>query len=150
MATAAVCGPSTALVCSSRPGSERFSVSQSLSSRLAIPCAGLRRDLRLTGRSSQERCRGSVGIKSRRRVVGIRAGLPVISSVPVVGPLANAIFNPVLLFIVYAAGAFRFYSGFQKTTYADSSATKISMTALWPVLFVASKAYRDNFKKAIS
>lgn len=86
---------------------------------------------------------------SRRRGV-IRAGLPVVSSVPVLGPLANAVFNPVLLFIVYAAGAFRFYSGFRKTTYADSSATKISMTALWPVLFLASKAYRDNFKKAIS
>ena len=151
---AAVCCPSTvttALACSSLPGVEHSSISHKSSAGLALAyCAGLRRDLSLKGRSSEQRCRAGVAIRSRRRVGGIRAGLPVISSVPVVGPLANAIFNPVLLFIVYAAGAFRFYSGFQKTTYANSSATKISMTALWPVLFLASKAYRDNFKKAVS
>lgn len=134
MATAAVCCPSTVTA----------SVTQPSSARLALPCAGLR----LQRRISQRRC--AVDTRNHRRVGGIRAGLPVISSVPVVGPLANAIFNPVLLFIVYAAGAFRFYSGFRKTTYADAPASKISMTALWPVLFLASKAYRDNFKKAIS
>lgn len=148
MGVAAVCCPSTvtsALIsCSYRPG---FSISPGLS--LARPQAGLRRNLSLNGKSSQQQ--GRVGIRCRRRVGGvISAGLPVISSVPVVGPLANAVFNPVLLFIVYAAGAFRFYSGFRKTTYADSSATKISMTALWPVLFLTSAAYRSNFKKAIS
>jgi len=145
MGVAAVCCPSTVTTalssCSYRPG---CSVSQDLS--LA---RGLRRNLSLNGKSSQQQ--GRVGIRCRRRVGRvISAGLPVISSVPVVGPLANAVFNPVLLFIVYAAGAFRFYSGFRKTTYADSSATKISMTALWPVLFLTSAAYRSNFKKAIS
>lgn len=141
----------SALSCSGRPG---FSITQNSSSAsLARPCAGLRRSLNLNGKSSQPQsrdCRGRVEIRTRRRVGGVRAGLPVISSVPVLGPLANAVFNPVLLFIVYAAGAFRFYSGFRKTTYADSSATKISMTALWPVLFLVSKAYRSNFKKAVS
>jgi hypothetical protein len=133
----------------------RFGISH-ISSLALCPCAGLRRNLSLNGKKQERDCsRGRIGIRRRRRVgaaagVEIRAGLPVVSSVPVLGPLANAVFNPVLLFIVYAAGAFRFYSGFRKTTYADSSATKISMTALWPVLFVASKAYRSNFKKAVS
>nr|PNR62758.1 hypothetical protein PHYPA_001182 [Physcomitrium patens] len=150
---AAVCCPSTVTV--ALPGSHRPDLGHSYTSRssfvsLGRPCSGLKRDLKLSGKSSQREraeCRGRVVV---RRLGGVRAGLPVISSVPVLGPLANAVFNPVLLFIVYAAGAFRFYSGFKKTTYADNSATKISMTALWPVLFIASKAYRNNFKKAVS
>lgn len=74
------------------------------------PCAGLRIDLR-NGRSQnhrneflQQRTRSSGGQRRRNSRSVVRAGLPVVSSIPVVGPLANAIFNPVLLVIVYAAG----------------------------------------------
>ncbi|CAM6046514.1 unnamed protein product [Sphagnum compactum] len=93
------------------------------------------------------------GRRTTRRGVGvvmpIRAGLPVVSSIPIVGPLANFVLNPVLLFVLYAAGAVRFWSGFTRTTYNSSASTKLGMTALWPVLFLVSKTYRSNFKKAI-
>eukprot|EP00250_Pteridium_aquilinum_P001338 c11548_g1_i2 orf=240-590(-) len=50
-----------------------------------------------------------------------RAGLPVISSVPVLGPLVNTLVSPLVLLAVYAFG----------------------------VLFMASQKYRSNFKKAV-
>lgn len=78
-----------------------------------------------------------------------RAGLPVISSVPVVGPLVNTLLSPPVLLAVYAFGAFKFISGFSKTTYADSVPSKLGLTVLWPVLFVVSQKYRNNFKKAV-
>ncbi|KAL2649361.1 hypothetical protein R1flu_017489 [Riccia fluitans] len=78
-----------------------------------------------------------------------RAGLPVVSSIPVLGPVMNALLNPVVLMIIYIAGASRFWSGFNRTTYTNSTSTKVALTALWPALYVASKAYRANFKKAV-
>eukprot|EP00897_Mesotaenium_endlicherianum_P001928 jgi/Mesen1/1763/ME000014S01169 len=77
------------------------------------------------------------------------AGLPVVSSVPVLGPLANFLTNPFILLAVYIAGAVRFYNGFRRTTMKDDAATKAAVTAMWPVLFVVSKDFRTNFKKAV-
>ncbi|MCO5602973.1 hypothetical protein L7F22_057115 [Adiantum nelumboides] len=62
----------------------------------------------------------------------VRAGLPVISSVPVVGPLVNTILSPLVLLAVYAFGAFKFITGYSKTTYADSLSSKLGLTVLWP------------------
>jgi len=83
------------------------------------PCAGLRIDLRSAisqnhgNQILQQQIRSLGGKRRRRRSSSrsvVRAGLPVVSSIPVVGPLANAIFNPVLFFIVYAAGGKLFQS----------------------------------------
>lgn len=78
-----------------------------------------------------------------------RAGLPVISSVPVLGPLVNTLLSPLVLLAVYALGAIRFFSGFSNTTYTDLFSTKLGLTLAWPVLFVVSQKYRSNFKKAV-
>ncbi|CAM6095316.1 unnamed protein product [Calypogeia fissa] len=94
--------------------------------------------------------RGSGRHGGGRRKVGVaRAGLPVVSGIPVLGPVLNAFFNPVVLFILYAAGASRFWSGFQRTSYTNSGPTKVALTALWPALFIASAAFRSNFKRAV-
>lgn len=78
------------------------------------------------------------------------AALPVISSVPLVGPVVNLATSPFVLFLVYTVGAARLWAGFNKTTYSTDAATKARLTALWPVLFVLSKAFRDNFGKAVT
>lgn len=81
---------------------------------LAHSCTAFNKDLSLNTGSHrngtlQQRV-SSYKSRSFRRsgrgagATSIRAGLPVVSSIPVVGPLANAVLNPVLLFIVYAAG----------------------------------------------
>ncbi|GAQ78525.1 hypothetical protein KFL_000140450 [Klebsormidium nitens] len=85
----------------------------------------------------------------RGHQTSIRAALPVVSGIPVLGPLANLVLNPVLLVALYAIGATRFWRGYPKTTYSDSGASKTTLTAMWPVLFIVSQAYRENFKKAV-
>ncbi|KAJ7536977.1 hypothetical protein O6H91_12G090900 [Diphasiastrum complanatum] len=86
---------------------------------------------------------------SFRRGIIARANLPLISGIPFVGSVANFILNPALLVIIYLAGAIRFWSGFIRTTYSSTTVAKVGLTALWPVLFLLSKEYRKNFKKAI-
>eukprot|EP00245_Coleochaete_scutata_P013609 TRINITY_DN5599_c0_g1_i1.p1 TRINITY_DN5599_c0_g1~~TRINITY_DN5599_c0_g1_i1.p1 ORF type:complete len:136 (-),score=4.93 TRINITY_DN5599_c0_g1_i1:135-542(-) len=86
---------------------------------------------------------------TRRKRGVVTAGLPVVSGIPIIGPLVNLALSPVVLFAAYAICAARFWAGFNRTTYSDAPATKVTVTALWPVLFVASKAFRDNFKKAV-
>eukprot|EP00850_Spirogloea_muscicola_P013351 SM000090S24313 [mRNA] locus=s90:248278:249595:- [translate_table: standard] len=88
-------------------------------------------------------------LRSSRAGGQARAGLPIISSVPVIGGIVNFALNPVLLFMIYTAGAARFWSGFPRTNYTSSTTTRSALTAAWPVLFIASKAFRDNFKKAV-
>ncbi|KAI5057961.1 hypothetical protein GOP47_0027976 [Adiantum capillus-veneris] len=91
-----------------------------------------------------------VSCKRKRRLSArVRAGLPIISSVPVVGPLVNVLLSPLVLLAVYAFGAFKFLSGYSKTTYADSLSSKLGLTILWPVLFVVSQKYRGNFNRAV-
>ncbi|CAM6023907.1 unnamed protein product [Sphagnum balticum] len=151
--------------CSSSPSpSSPSATSSSSSSSLSFgfPFVGLKRST-IRGVQRHEALHptlesfGSCGARTGRRrirrgvgvVMPIRAGLPVVSSIPIVGPLANFALNPVLLFVLYAAGAVRFWSGFTRTTYDSSASTKLGMTALWPVLFLVSKTYRSNFKKAV-
>jgi hypothetical protein len=50
-----------------------------------------------------------------------------------------------LLLVVYAGGAFKFWTGFNRTNFSQS---RLILTLLWPVmLFNAS--YRSNFVKAL-
>jgi hypothetical protein len=54
-------------------------------------------------------------------------------------------FLGLLLLVVYAAGAWKFWSGFGRTNFSQS---RLVLALLWPVmLFNAS--YRTNFKKAL-
>lgn len=84
------------------------------------------------------------------RRVQTRAGLPVVSNIPVVGPVLNFVVSPTLLMAIYVFGAIRFLSGFSRTVYSDTLANRVGLTAIWPVLFLLSKAFRENFKRAVS
>eukprot|EP00252_Welwitschia_mirabilis_P013467 TRINITY_DN2961_c0_g1_i1.p1 TRINITY_DN2961_c0_g1~~TRINITY_DN2961_c0_g1_i1.p1 ORF type:complete len:139 (+),score=7.02 TRINITY_DN2961_c0_g1_i1:170-586(+) len=75
--------------------------------------------------------------------------LPIISNVPVVGPVFGFVTNPVFLLAVYLLGAFQFISGFSKTTFSDTLANRTGLAAIWPVLFLLSSKFRENFKKAV-
>lgn len=80
----------------------------------------------------------------------IVAGLPLVSSIPIVGPIVNFVVNPALLTVIYVVGAIQFISGFSQTTYSDTVINRFGLTAMWPVLFLASKSFRENFKKAVT
>lgn len=132
-----------------RPGI-RVSAGTSQQTRAALGSGFLGQlELRRTLVGRQLGIHGGQKREFRRQVGAARAGLPVVSSIPVLGPVLNAFFNPVLLTILYAAGASRFWSGFKRTTYSDSAPNKVALTALWPALFIASGAFRSNFKKAV-
>lgn len=47
---------------------------------------------------------------------------------------------------VYGGGAFKFWTGFNRTNFSDG---RLYLTALWPVLLVANKSYRQNFNRAL-
>ncbi|CAG9463079.1 unnamed protein product [Pedinophyceae sp. YPF-701] len=63
----------------------------------------------------------------------------------VLAPL-GILFNPTVLIIIWAFGAFRLAKGFHKTTYSDSY--KLALCTVWPVLFVASPKFRKSFAGA--
>jgi hypothetical protein len=52
----------------------------------------------------------------------------------------------ILLMFAYGWGMWKFSSGFGHTRYGQN---RIVLTLLWPVLFIASKAFRENFQKAL-
>ena len=112
---AAMCGPGMMVMMMTTSTPTSFSNTPNCNALPVVfrPCAGLRIDLRSAISQNHrneilQQQKQSLGGKRSRRSSSsrsvVRAGLPVVSSIPVVGPLANAIFNPVLLFIVYAAG----------------------------------------------
>lgn len=90
-----------------RPSIQRIRVSTPREQRRAIWGSGFLGQLELRGALGGREA-GSVGgrnLRLRRRTVGVaRAGLPVVSSIPVLGPVFNAFLNPVVVFILYAAG----------------------------------------------
>ncbi|MBD2361203.1 MULTISPECIES: hypothetical protein [unclassified Anabaena] len=53
------------------------------------------------------------------------------------------------LIVVYAGGAWKFWTGFTRTNFSKSLPNRIGLSLLWPVLFVANKSYRSNFRKAL-
>ena len=57
--------------------------------------------------------------------------------------------NPLLLLVlmgVYVGGAWKFWSGFNRTNFSEG---KVKLTLLWPLLLASSKSYRDNFNRAL-
>jgi|UPI000362F30C hypothetical protein len=55
----------------------------------------------------------------------------------------------VVLIVGYAAGAWKFWRGFRRTTFSQSLSNRVTLSLLWPALFIANKSYRQNFKKAL-
>lgn len=47
---------------------------------------------------------------------------------------------------VYIWGAIKFWNGFQRTNFQSN---RLLLTALWPVLVLANRSYRQNFQKAL-
>lgn len=47
---------------------------------------------------------------------------------------------------VYGGGAWKFWTGFNRTNFSEG---KVKFTVLWPLFLVVSKSYRDNFNRAL-
>jgi len=52
----------------------------------------------------------------------------------------------IVLLGIYGVGAWKFWTGFNRT---DFSSSKAFLTLMWPVLLIGNKSYRRNFTKAI-
>ncbi|KAH6556798.1 hypothetical protein KP509_1Z154900 [Ceratopteris richardii] len=138
-----------------RARGDSFEGSQ-LQRALDVVMQGLAKSVAWDGRSEcadslpcKQKRRAQIGHKSDGKPNHVIRPLPVISNVPIVGPLVNTLLSPLVLLAVYAYGCYRFMSGFSKTPYADTLTTKVGLTALWPVLFVISQKFRSNFKRAV-
>lgn len=53
------------------------------------------------------------------------------------------------LLVVYVGGVWKFWEGFEKTTYSRSLPYRIGLSLLWPALLIVNKSYRRNFRKAL-
>ncbi|MGH1393634.1 MAG: hypothetical protein ACRAVC_06320 [Trichormus sp.] len=53
------------------------------------------------------------------------------------------------LIVVYVGGVWKFWNGFSRTNFSQSLPNRISLSLLWPVLLIANKSYRSNFRKAL-
>jgi hypothetical protein len=47
---------------------------------------------------------------------------------------------------LYGWGAAKFWGGFRRTNFTEN---RLILTALWPVLVIANRSYRQNFQKAL-
>lgn len=56
---------------------------------------------------------------------------------------------PVVLFVVYIVGIWKFWQGFNRTNFNRELPNRLKLSLLWPVLFVINPSYRDNFQKAL-
>jgi hypothetical protein len=54
-----------------------------------------------------------------------------------------------VLVVGYAVGAWKFWKGFEKTNFSRSLPNRLSLSLLWPALFIVNKSYRRNFRKAL-
>ncbi|MDS3862070.1 hypothetical protein RIF25_14805 [Thermosynechococcaceae cyanobacterium BACA0444] len=50
-----------------------------------------------------------------------------------------------VLVMLYLAGGWKFWNGFERTSYAQS---RFILTILWPVM-ITNKTYRQNFARAL-
>ncbi|MEB3277622.1 MAG: hypothetical protein VKK42_01705 [Lyngbya sp.] len=55
----------------------------------------------------------------------------------------------IALLALYAGGVWKFWSGFEQTNFAKSFENRVYLSLLWPVLYTASRPYRQNFTKAL-
>jgi hypothetical protein len=49
----------------------------------------------------------------------------------------------------YLYGAWKFWTGFERTNFTPSLPNRIGLALLWPALFITNKSYRRNFRKAL-
>ena len=54
----------------------------------------------------------------------------------------------IVLIVGYLVGARKFWKGFRNTNFSAST-NRMILSLLWPILFVANKSYRQNFRKAL-
>ena len=54
----------------------------------------------------------------------------------------------IVLVVGYLVGARKFWKGFRNTNFSPST-NRMLLSLLWPILFVANKSYRQNFRKAL-
>lgn len=58
----------------------------------------------------------------------------------------------IILFIligIYGYGVWKFWRGFEQTSFSPNLPNKLILSFLWPALLVANKSYRQNFTKAL-
>lgn len=48
--------------------------------------------------------------------------------------------------VAYVIGFWRFWQGFGLTHYSQN---RLPLAALWPLLVIANKSYRENFSRAL-
>jgi hypothetical protein len=53
------------------------------------------------------------------------------------------------LFVLYVGGVWKFWNGFSRTNFSGNLPYRLTLSLMWPALFVASKSYRQNFRKAL-
>jgi hypothetical protein len=58
-------------------------------------------------------------------------------------------FIGLVLFVVYAGGIYKFWSGFERTNFQRSLPNRLGLSLLWPALLIVNKSYRRNFRKAL-
>ncbi|MBD2233482.1 hypothetical protein [Phormidium tenue] len=51
-----------------------------------------------------------------------------------------------LLAVIYGGGAFKFWTGFNRTNFTDG---RVKFTLLWPLFLALNKSYRQNFNRAL-
>jgi hypothetical protein len=51
--------------------------------------------------------------------------------------------------VVYVAGVWKLWSGFNRTNFTQTFSYRLGLSLLWPVLLIANKSYRRNFRKAL-
>jgi hypothetical protein len=51
-----------------------------------------------------------------------------------------------LLVFIYGGGAFKFWTGFNRTNFTEG---KVKFTVLWPLFLALNKSYRENFNRAL-
>ncbi|KAK9790357.1 hypothetical protein WJX73_003838 [Symbiochloris irregularis] len=65
-------------------------------------------------------------------------------------PVIGLFVNPFTITTAWVAGAYKFYTGYERTPFENSDSKKATLTALWPILFATSADFRKHFSKAIS
>jgi hypothetical protein len=55
----------------------------------------------------------------------------------------------VVVGLIYVGGMWKFWSGYNHTTFNRDFFTKVCLSFLWFPLLVVSKNYRSNFTKAL-
>jgi hypothetical protein len=58
-------------------------------------------------------------------------------------------FITLILLLVYGGGFWKFWKGYDRTNFERGLQKKMTLSLLWPILFVTNPGYRRNFQKAL-